>query len=58
VLSCVQGGFFLRKKPLGILLSLYSNGRNALSVQFGKQLAEHEADRRFRDGEFAGLRQM
>jgi hypothetical protein len=30
VLSCVQGGFFLRKKPLGILLSLYTNWKNAL----------------------------
>jgi hypothetical protein len=30
VFSCVQGGFFLRKKPLGILLSLYSNWKNAL----------------------------
>jgi CyaY protein len=26
----VQGGFFLRKKPLGILLSLYTNWKNAL----------------------------
>jgi hypothetical protein len=30
VLSGVQGGFFLRKKPLGILLSLYTNWKNAL----------------------------
>jgi hypothetical protein len=29
----VQGGFFLRKKPLGILLSLYSNWRNALAAR-------------------------
>jgi hypothetical protein len=32
VLSGVQGGFFLRKKPLGILLSLYTNWKNALVV--------------------------
>jgi|GEM_PF-337151 hypothetical protein len=31
VFSCVQGGFFLRKKPLGILLSLYTNWKNALA---------------------------
>jgi hypothetical protein len=31
VLSCVQGGFFLRKKSLGILLSLYTNWKNALA---------------------------
>ena len=28
--DCVQGVFFLRKKTLGILLSLYSNWKNAL----------------------------
>jgi hypothetical protein len=33
VLSGVQGGFFLRKKPLGILLSLYTNWKNALVLQ-------------------------
>jgi hypothetical protein len=32
VLSGVQGGFFLRKKPLGILLSLYTNWKNALKA--------------------------
>jgi alpha-galactosidase len=31
VSNCVHGGFFLRKKPLGILLSLCSNWRNAIS---------------------------
>jgi hypothetical protein len=36
VLSGVQGGFFLRKKPLGILLSLYTNWKNALGC-FGLQ---------------------
>jgi len=38
VLSGVQGGFFLRKKPLGILLSLYTNWKNAL-VPIGPPLA-------------------
>jgi hypothetical protein len=33
VLSGVQGGFFLRKKPLDILLSLYTNWKNALVLQ-------------------------
>jgi hypothetical protein len=33
VLSGVQGGFFLRKKPLGILLSLYTNWKNALALR-------------------------
>jgi hypothetical protein len=32
-LSGVQGGFFLRKKPLGILLSLYTNWKNALASE-------------------------
>jgi hypothetical protein len=31
----VQGGFFLRKKPLGILLSLYTNWKNTLAVAGG-----------------------
>jgi hypothetical protein len=35
VLSGVQGGFFLRKKPLGILLSLYTNWKNALNSHCG-----------------------
>jgi predicted nucleic acid-binding protein len=29
--SCVRGGFFLRKKPLIILLSVYSNWRTAIT---------------------------
>jgi hypothetical protein len=36
VLSGVQGGFFLRKKPLGILLSLYTNWKNALAALFSR----------------------
>jgi hypothetical protein len=28
----VQGGFFLRKKPLGILPSVYSNWRTAIGI--------------------------
>jgi hypothetical protein len=34
VLSCVQGVFFLRKKTLGILLSLYNNWQNAITGSF------------------------
>jgi hypothetical protein len=29
-LSDAQGGFFLRKKPLSVLLSVYTNSENAL----------------------------
>ncbi len=39
--DCVQGVFFLRKKTLGILLSLYSNGKNALAL---KRLIEIAAE--------------
>jgi hypothetical protein len=28
----VQGGFFLRKKPLGLVLSVYSNSENAIAA--------------------------
>jgi hypothetical protein len=32
-LSGVQGGFFLRKKPLSIVLSVYTHSENAIAVQ-------------------------
>jgi hypothetical protein len=32
-LSAVKGGFFLRKKPLSILPSVYSNSENAIRSQ-------------------------
>jgi hypothetical protein len=35
VLSGVQGCFFLRKKQLCILLSLYTNWKNALALALG-----------------------
>ena len=31
LLSCVQGGFFLRKNPLIFALSVYSNWRTAIA---------------------------
>jgi hypothetical protein len=37
--SSVQGGFFLRKKPLGSMASEYSNGRTALADVKGDVIA-------------------
>jgi len=40
--SCVQGGFFLRKKPLIIVLSVYSNWRTAIAqLEYGSPSPEH-----------------
>jgi hypothetical protein len=30
-LRAVKGGFFLRKKPLGLVLSVYTNSENAIT---------------------------
>jgi hypothetical protein len=35
VAKCVQGGFFLRKKPLDGINLLYSNSKNAIAIRYG-----------------------
>jgi hypothetical protein len=44
----VKGGFFLRKKPLECVLSVYTNPENAIDFALHKGRSSREADRRER----------
>jgi hypothetical protein len=51
-LSGVQGGFFLRKKPLSLLLSVCTHSENAMSLQADERQRASDPGRWVRGGQW------